>query len=211
MKYDYERIALWSIVTVLVLVVFFQQRRSGFSLQSGSDTSSISMLDMMEYRYVPEMKRAAYKNMLMSNATTLSSMTDGGMYRMKIEQMMMTALKMPSPSTTGGPPSTTGGPPATTGGPPTSGIQSCTGVIIVGDCVNSNICPLGLITLGIGNLRYCVCPEGQKIVSSSEPGRPPACAATCPTTMPKLVTESATGQQMCAAFCPTSAKGYTCV
>jgi hypothetical protein len=103
MKYEYERIALWSIVVALVVVVFFQQRRSGFSVQSGADTSSISLLDMMEYKYLPEAKRTMYKNMLTSNATTLESSTDGMMYTRKIHEIMMTALNMnmqPNPGPT---------------------------------------------------------------------------------------------------------------
>lgn len=194
MKYDYERIALWAIVAVLVIVVFFQQRRSGFTLQAGTETSSISILDMMEYKSIPETKRTAYKNMLMSNATALTNTTDGGMYRMKVDQMMMAALNMTVPT-------------------PTPGPQSCTGVIIVGDCVSSNVCPTGLTQRTIGTLKYCVCPQGQKILPPSGPGKPPMCVITCPTIMSKLVTESATGQQMCVPSCPTTTPppGYTCV
>jgi len=104
MKYEYERIALWSIVIALVIMVFFQQRRSGFSLQAGAETSSVSMLDMMEYTYIPEEKRTAYKNMLTSNATTLSSTTDGRTYKMRVEQIMMNALNMlPTPMPNTGP------------------------------------------------------------------------------------------------------------
>ena len=104
MKYDYERIAMWSIVVALVIVVFFQQRRSGFSVQPGADTSSISMLDMMEFTYIPEEKRTMYKNMLTSNATTLSSTTDGRTYKMRVEDIMMTALNMlPTPMPNPGP------------------------------------------------------------------------------------------------------------
>jgi len=101
MKYEYERIALWSIVVALVIVVFFQQRRSGFSLQPGSETFNISVLDTMEYKYIPEAKRTMYKNMLTSNATTLASTTDGMMYTRKIQEIMMTALNMlPNPGPT---------------------------------------------------------------------------------------------------------------
>ena len=185
---------------MLVIVVFFQQRRSGFSVQAGADTSSISILDMMEYNNIPETKRTAYKNMLMSNATALTNTTDGGMYRMKVDQMMMAALNMTVPTTTGG--------------PPTSGLQYCTGVIIVGDCVNSNTCPSGLTTRTIGNLKYCVCLQGQKLVSSTGSDKPFKCINTlCPPGMPRMITESATGQQMCVPSCPTTIPppGYTCV
>lgn len=290
----YERFALWAIVAVLVIVVFFQQRRSGFTLQAGTETSSISILDMMEYKSIPETKRTAYKNMLMSNATALTNTTDGGMYRMKVDQMMMAALNMPienvplpvtgvcantyimgacsmyracpagltsmtvngnvycvcSASTTGvrftmNPAMSPGGAPVcststacpqstitevATGQrmcvsscPPlgmpgttcstTTGPQSCTGVIIVGDCVSSNTCPSGLTTRTIGNLKYCVCPQGQKIVPPTGQGQSLTCVASCPTTMPRMITESATGQQMCVPSCPTTTPppGYTCV
>jgi hypothetical protein len=193
MKYDYERIALWSIVIILVIVVFFQQKRSGFSVQAGAETSSISILDMMEYKYIPETKRTAYKNMLMSNATTLTTTTTGDQYRMKIDQMMMAALNMTVP---------------------TSGLQFCTGTIIVGDCVNSNTCPSGLTTQPIGSLIYCVCPRGQKLLPQTGPDKPFKCInTTCPPGMPRMITESATGQQMCVPSCPTTTQppGYTCV
>jgi len=199
MKYDYERIALWSIVIVLVIVVFFQQRRSGFTLQAGMDTSNVSVLDMMEYKYIPDKKRSAYKDMLTSNANTLTTTTTGDQYRMKIDQMMMAALNMtvPTPTPT-----------------PTPGLQFCTGVIIVGDCVNSNTCPSGLTTRTIGNLKYCVCPTGQKLVPSTGSDKPFKCINTlCPPGMPRMITETATGQQMCTMSCPTTTPppGYTCV
>jgi hypothetical protein len=205
MKYDYERIALWSIVVLLVVAVFFQQRRSGFSVQAGAETSSISLLDMMEYKYIPEMKRSAYRDMLMSNATALTSITDGGMYRMKVDQMMMTALNMPVPPTV----ITSNTMPT----PPTSGLQFCTGTIIVGDCASSNVCPPGLTQRTIGNLKYCVCPRPeQKMVPPSGPGKPPMCVTACPISMPKLITEGATGQQMCVPSCPPKIPdGYRCL
>jgi len=99
MKYDYERIALWAIIVILVVAVFFQQRRSGFSIQAGNETSSISMLDMMEFKSLPETKRSMYKQMLTSNAVALSQMTNGMQYKMKLDEIMMTALNM-SPTIT---------------------------------------------------------------------------------------------------------------
>jgi len=201
MKYDYERIALWSIVVLLVIAVFFQQRRSGFSIQPGAETSNVSVLDMMEYSYIPEVKRRAYRGMLMSNATALTSITDGGMYRMKVDQIMMTALNMPVPPEPMGMTSNT---------IPMPGPKSCTGLIIMGDCVNSNVCPTGMMKREIGTLKYCVCSNlGYKIIPSPNG---PTCIRSCPTTMPKVITEDATKQQMCMTSCPTTMPpGYSCV
>jgi hypothetical protein len=83
----------------------------------------------------------------------------------------------------------------------------------MGDCASSNVCPPGLTQRTIGNLKYCVCPRPeQKMVAPSGPGIPPMCMTTCPTTMPKVITESATGQQMCAMSCPPKIPdGYKCV
>ena len=215
MKYDYERIALWSIVVALVIAVFFQQRRSGFSLKTNADTSTISMLDMMEYKYIPEEKRTMYKNMLTSNAATLSSTTDGMTYKMRVEQMMMTALNMQPNPVPGPRPIPNPGPtPMPNTGPtpmPNTGPMNCTGVIVAGDCLNSGTCPLGMMTRSIGSLRYCVCSTpGQKIIPPSGPGIQPRCEPSCPPTMPKLITEKETGQQTCAFSCPISKPGYTC-
>lgn len=191
----YERIALWSIVVILVFVVLFQYRRSGFTIQPGLDSNAISVLDMMEYRYVPEEKRKLYKNMLVNNAASLSSLTDGGAYRMRVDQMLMNALTANiAPPPPGAPP------------PP-----PCSGVIIMGDCLATNICPTNMSMMTVGNKRYCVCPTGQKLVPSG-PGKPPTCMPMCPTTMSKLITEAATGQQACASQCPPLPypDGYSC-
>ena len=100
MKYDYERIALWAIVIILVVAVFFQQRRSGFALQAG-DTNSISMMDLMEYKSVPDFKRVEYKTMLATNSNVLSSITNGMQYKMKLDEIMMNAFAL---NTVGPPP-----------------------------------------------------------------------------------------------------------
>jgi hypothetical protein len=166
---------------------------------------------MMEYKSIPEEKRTAYKNMLTSNATTLSSTTDGRTYKMRVEQIMMNALNMlptPMPNTGPTPMPNTGPTPM-----PNTGPMNCAGVIVAGDCLNSTTCPLGMMTRLIGNLKYCVCKEkGQKILPPYVPGKEYMCVVTCPSTnMPKLITETATGQQACAPSCPTTPKlGYMC-
>ena len=98
MKYNYERIALWAIVIILVVAVFFQQRRSGFALQAGANSNTISLFDMMEYQSLPEFKRTMYKQMLTSNAATLSSITNGTQYKMKMEELMNNAFNSIPPS-----------------------------------------------------------------------------------------------------------------
>jgi hypothetical protein len=201
MKYDYERIALWSIVIILVMVVFFQQRRSGFTLQAGMvvDTSNISVLDMMEYKYIPESKRAAYKNMLMSNATTLTSTTDGGMYRMKVDQMMMVALNMP----------------IVTVPLPVTGV--CANTYIMGACSMYRTCPAGLTSMNVNGNVYCVCSASTTGVRftmnpAMSPGGPPLCSTSTANCPQFTLTEVATGQRMCVSSCPPlGMPGTTCV
>lgn len=92
MKYEYERIALWAIVIILVVAVFFQQRRSGFQLPGGGETFSISMMDLMEFKSVPETKRTIYKDILSSNTYTMSSITNGTQYKTKLDELLNIAF-----------------------------------------------------------------------------------------------------------------------
>jgi hypothetical protein len=186
MKYDYERIALWTIIALLVFMVFFQQRRSGFSIQAGMDSNVFSMFDMMEYKFVSDEKRTAYKDMLKSNAATLTSMTSGDLYSVKIGEIMKAAFN-------------------------TSTTLSCSNVIIVGECTTYPACPQGMMMRQVGTLKYCICSTtGYVVVPSSTAGRAPTCAASCPSTMARVITELATGQKKCAASCPVPLAGYTC-
>lgn len=203
MKYDYERIALWTIVIILVVAVFFQQRRSGFALQTGAETNRISMLDMMEYQPLPEAKRTMYKQMLSSNATALSQMSTNGMqYRMKLDQIMMYALNMPAPTPTPGTGTTV--PPYLT---------TCTNAIVFDTCTSSTTCPTTLTPVMVGTLKFCKCPQTTPLMKPADTaGGPPVCVATCPINMTRRLTVTASGQSMCVASCPPSlAPGMTCV
>lgn len=201
MKYDYERIALWSIVAVLVIMVFFQQRRSGFSLQSNADTSSISLIDMMEYKYIPESKRAMYKSMIESNVATLSSITDASVYKMKLEQIMMSALNMPiavSPS-------------------PSPSPSQCSNVYIMGGCSSYRTCPDGLNTsMNINGNVYCICSvsstgERYNMISATASGGSPKCSTTSAACPQSTITETITNQKMCVSSCPkVIMPGTTC-
>jgi hypothetical protein len=199
MKYDYERIALWSIVAVLVIAVFFQQRRSGFSLQTNADTSSVSLIDLMEYKYIPESKRAMYKSMIESNVATLSSITDASVYKMKLDQIMMTALNMPSAA------------------PPSSSPSQCSNVYIMGGCSAYRTCPDGLNTsMNINGNVYCICSvsstgERYNMISATSSGGSPKCSNTAAACPQSTITETITGQKMCVTSCPTvMMPGTTC-
>jgi len=212
MKYDYERIALWGIVIILVVAVFFQQRRSGFAIQAGNETSSISMLDMMEYRTLPEIKRTMYKQMLASNAAALTQMTNGMQYRMRLDQILMTALNMsPTTPTPDIPPPGLIPPPSTGQIPPY--LTTCTNAIVFDTCTSSPDCPANMSTRIIGNLKFCTCPATMPVLTPPmTAGGIPMCVASCPTTMTKRLTLTATGQQMCVSMCPPMpAPGITCV
>ena len=201
MKYDYERIALWSIVIILVIVVLFQQRRSGFSLKSNTDSSSISLLDLMEYKSIPETKRTIYKSMLTSNASTLKSMTDGGMYKMKVDEIMMAAFKTQKVQSV-----------------PTSSGPSlpCSNAYIMGGCSAFPTCPAGLNSVTVGGSVYCVCNMSTPGVRftmnpAMSPDGAPTCSASAVPCPQSTVTEVATGQRMCVSQCPPlGMPGTTC-
>lgn len=212
MKYDYERITLWAIVIILVVAVFFQQRRSGFSLQARAETNNISLLDMMEYRTLPESKRTMYKQMLRSNANALSQMTNGMQYRMTLDQIMMSALNMsPTVPTPDIPPPGLIPPPPTGDIPPH--LMTCTNAIVFDTCTSSPTCPTNMSTIMVGNLKFCKCPQTRPVLTPPmTAGGTPMCAISCPTGMNKRLTLTATGQQMCVSMCPPMpAPGITCV
>lgn len=64
--YQIERFALWAIVLILVGVVFFTQRRSGYTPQPGTP---ISFIDLQEYSVLSDTQKNMYKMMLESNLT----------------------------------------------------------------------------------------------------------------------------------------------
>lgn len=101
MKYDYERIALWVMIVILVVAVFFQQRRSGFAVRANMDTNSISLMDLMEFKSVQPFRRIEYKNMLAQNSNVLSTITDGTQYKMKLDEIMMNSFALNTAPSTG--------------------------------------------------------------------------------------------------------------
>lgn len=202
MKYDYERIALWAIVIILVVAVFFQQRRSGFTLQAGADTMSVSMMDLMEFGSVPAYKRSMYKTMITSNSTSLSTMT-GIEYKTKLDQIMFSALNMPTPPSVP--------PPGEAPIPPH--LMACSNAIVFDTCTSSTTCPIGMQTRMVGNLKFCMCPATMPYMNAPmTSGGIPVCVASCPTYATKRLTLLATGQVMCVANCPSLlAPGMTCI
>jgi hypothetical protein len=66
-----ERIALWAIVLLLIIVVvLFGQRRSGFTPTAGAP---ISLMDLQEYSVLPEKQKMNYKTELLNKMSTLTS------------------------------------------------------------------------------------------------------------------------------------------
>ena len=204
MKYDYERIALWTIVLALVVMVFFQQRRSGFRIQTGADSNLISMFDLMEYKYIPEAKRVMYKNMITSNAATFTALLPSGAdpYRAKIDEITRIVLPMPSTFI------------------PSPAQQCPPNVIVMGGCSGSySACPPELVTMtGTDGKTHCVCQAtttGQRYTMSPPMtgDAPPVCSTSTANCPQKTLTETATGQRMCVSACPPlgAMPGTTCV
>jgi hypothetical protein len=218
MKYDYERIALWSIVIILIVAVFFQQRRSGFSLQPGNETSSISLMDMMEYRNIPEHIRTSYKQMLTS--TTFDVSSNGNQYQMKLGEIMNNAFKTPLPPNVPPPnvpppnvppPNVPPPPPTLAGVPPY--LTGCTNAIVFDKCTSNPNCPSGMTLRMIGNLKFCICPEKMPVMNAPmTPNGIPVCSASCPPYMTKRLRLNVTGQLMCISQCPPQPPpGITCI
>jgi hypothetical protein len=66
-----ERIALWAIVLLLIIVVvLFGQRRSGFTPSVGSP---ISLMDLQEYSVLTEKQKMDYRTELSNKMSTLTS------------------------------------------------------------------------------------------------------------------------------------------
>jgi hypothetical protein len=66
-----ERIALWAIVLLLIIVVvLFGQRRSGFTPSAGAP---ISLMDLQEYSVLTEKQKMDYKTELSNKMSTLTS------------------------------------------------------------------------------------------------------------------------------------------
>jgi hypothetical protein len=56
-----ERISLWAVVLILIVVVVFSQRRSGFTPTAGAP---ISLMDLQEYSYFTEQQKMTYRSEL---------------------------------------------------------------------------------------------------------------------------------------------------
>ena len=66
-----ERIALWAIVLLLIIVVvLFGQRRSGFTPSTGAP---ISLMDLQEYSVLTEKQKMDYRTELSNKMSTLTS------------------------------------------------------------------------------------------------------------------------------------------
>lgn len=100
MKYDIERIALWVIVAILAIAVFFPRRGSGFMLSPNTDTNTISIMDLKEFSMVTPEKRNYYKSNVLntSNLSNIASLTTMGVIPM-LDQWLSSAIRS-SPTTT---------------------------------------------------------------------------------------------------------------
>lgn len=111
-----ERMALWAIVLILIVVVVFAQRRSRFTPSPGQP---ISMMDLQEYSGVTQDQKMKYQQELSAKMSELSTITDFVQYQNKLNEIMKTAFTFapaapptepvpppaPSPTMVAGPPS----------------------------------------------------------------------------------------------------------
>jgi len=67
-----ERIALWSVVLILIIIVAvaFSQHRSGFTPSTGSP---ISLVDLQEYAALSEKQKIDYRTELVNKTNTLTA------------------------------------------------------------------------------------------------------------------------------------------
>jgi hypothetical protein len=70
-----ERMALWAVVLILIVVVVFAQRRSGFTPSTGAP---ISLMDLQEYSSLSEKQKMDYKTELSRKLTELGSLSAAG-------------------------------------------------------------------------------------------------------------------------------------
>lgn len=98
MKYDIERIALWVIVAILAIAVFFPRRGSGFMLTPNIDSNLISIMDLKEFSMVTPEKRNYYKSNVLntSNLMSIASGTSMNVIPM-LDMWLASAVRRPSP------------------------------------------------------------------------------------------------------------------
>jgi hypothetical protein len=70
-----ERMALWAVVLILIVVVVFAQRRSSFTPSTGAP---ISLMDLHEYSSLSEKQKMDYKTELSRKLTELGSLSAAG-------------------------------------------------------------------------------------------------------------------------------------
>ena len=70
-----ERIALWAVVLILIIVVVFAQRRSSFTPSTGAP---ISLMDLQEYSSLSEKQKMDYKTELSRKLSELGSLSTAG-------------------------------------------------------------------------------------------------------------------------------------
>ena len=89
-----ERMALWAIVLILIVVVVFAQRRSSFTPSTGAP---ISLMDLQEYSALSEKQKMDYRTELSRKQTELSAVTDYTDYSNKLNEIMRVLFTMPVP------------------------------------------------------------------------------------------------------------------
>jgi len=94
-----ERMALWAIVLILILVVVFAQRRSAFTPAAGRQ---ISLVDLQEYAQLTELQKMNYRNTLSqaTSALTLAASSNNyTQYSTKLASIMPSVFMVPTSNT----------------------------------------------------------------------------------------------------------------
>lgn len=178
------------IVLIAILLILLLRRVSGFIVTP--DNNELSMMDLKEFSYLKPEQKTAYRTLLTQRADLFTSNTSNFvMYMQNVSGIMSSALSTTSPVTT------------------TTSPVTCSTVLVMGDCLSSNMCPNTTMTKKVVNGNtYCVCPTATPYLRMSPTIM---CSATQCSTNEYTLTERATGQRACAPSCPTTQRtGYTC-
>ena len=182
---------LWVVIVLAVVLTLLMYRRrvSGFTPPQGQP---ISMMDLQEFSYLSIEQKNTYNNLLTQNSKSLQSAAVGrnfNMYKQTLDKILRDAILTP-PSTK----------------PPGSNV--CSGVILMGDCLNMQTCSPEFNTITKNNQKYCVCLDSTKVIVVGPGGIAMCQPGPCPA---RTVTEQITGQKMCQPNCPPERQGYPCV
>jgi len=199
-----ERMILWGIVIVLLLLQIFSMVRKSFYVPQPGNT--ISIMDLVEFSALPPYVVSSYLDGLNSNLTTyLPTVTnDMSMYTSTLTHLLSTAMLTSQFNTP-----TTSNVVQTSNVAPTSNVASNVALVysgilslscptgyvnIVGMCVPGQ-CPVGS-TNSLGN---CITPTGTMFTISKNTSIITVTSLPC---IDNILTNTVSNQSFCVPLCP---------